>query len=160
MKQEIIDSGNEWFDVIKLPGNVYAIVEEGHIQNVRSFLIIGSKNALLFDTGMGIGNIKEVLYTPGHSEDSIMLLDRGNRILFTGDTFSEWMIAFFDSQMYGFGLSNIKNYTKSMKEISRYVADLEYLYPSHGKPLSSPEVLIKAARAFENVISGKAGGSI
>ncbi|RKX82236.1 MAG: hypothetical protein DRP70_16695 [Spirochaetes bacterium] len=53
MKQEIIDSGNEWFDVIKLPGNVYAIVEEGHIQNVRSFLIIGSKNILLFDTGIG-----------------------------------------------------------------------------------------------------------
>ena len=64
---------------------------------------------------LGIGNIKEVLYTPGHSEDSIMLLDRGNRTLFTGDTFCEWMIAFFDSQMSGFGLSNIKDYTKSIK---------------------------------------------
>ncbi len=54
MKQEIIDLGDKWFDVIKLPGDVYALVENGHIQNVSSFLIIGSKNALLFDTGMGI----------------------------------------------------------------------------------------------------------
>jgi mRNA-degrading endonuclease RelE of RelBE toxin-antitoxin system len=48
----------DWFEVYKLPGNVYAIYEPGQFQEVISFLILGDKKALLWDTGMGIGDIK------------------------------------------------------------------------------------------------------
>lgn len=52
---------NEWFEAYALPHNIYAIHEPHHIQGVTSYLIIGQKKALLFDTGAGIGNIKEVV---------------------------------------------------------------------------------------------------
>ena len=38
--------------------------------------------------------MRTIMHTPGHSHDSIMLLDQENRILLTGDTFCEYMIVF------------------------------------------------------------------
>jgi len=250
-----ISMGDDWFEVIKLPKGVFALIENGHIQGVCSFLIIGSKKALLLDTGMGIGDISkivrqltdletivvnshthfdhigddwrfpliqvyadddavsvltkglthcdlrydsdeelftkeyppgfnpnkysikaintenirlirdgdiidlgnrklEVMHTPGHTQDSIMLIDRESRILLTGDTFCEWMFAFFDSRIPNYGLSNLEDYANIMKEIARLVPHLDYLYPSHGKPLADPMILIAAANAFDQIIHG------
>jgi len=50
-----------WFEVRQLPGNIFAIIEPHHFQEVISYLIIGQKSALLLDTGAGIGNIAEVV---------------------------------------------------------------------------------------------------
>lgn len=50
-----------WFDVYRLPGDVYGICEPQHFQEVNAFLIIGSKKALLLDTGMGIADIKPLV---------------------------------------------------------------------------------------------------
>ena len=50
----------DWFTCLKLPGEIYAIREEKHWQNVTSFLIAGSRGAVLFDTGLGIKDIKIV----------------------------------------------------------------------------------------------------
>ena len=50
----------DWFTCLKLPGEIYAIREEKHWQNVTSFLICGSHRAILFDTGLGIRDIKKV----------------------------------------------------------------------------------------------------
>lgn len=52
---------NEWFDVYKIKPYVYALYEPHHREEMISYLIIGTKRALLFDTGMGIGNIKQVV---------------------------------------------------------------------------------------------------
>ena len=57
---EQVDVGDDWFEVYELPGNVYAIYEDGQWENVISYLIIGEEKALLWDTGMGIGDIKAV----------------------------------------------------------------------------------------------------
>lgn len=53
-----VQNHQNWFDVYRLPENVYAICEPQHFQEVNAYLIIGSKKALLLDTGMGICNIK------------------------------------------------------------------------------------------------------
>ncbi len=47
-----------WFEVIKLPNNVYAFFEPGHQEQVNSFLILGTEKDILYDTGMGIASIK------------------------------------------------------------------------------------------------------
>jgi hypothetical protein len=47
--------------VLKLLNDIFAIMDPGHIQEVCSFLIIGTKKALLFDTGMGISDISAVV---------------------------------------------------------------------------------------------------
>ncbi len=49
-----------WFEVHKLRPNVYAIYEPGNWQEVMSYLFIGRHKAMLYDTGMNIGDIREV----------------------------------------------------------------------------------------------------
>jgi len=118
---------------------------------------IKKENIQLIHDGdiIDLGNRQlEVLHTPGHSQDSIMLLDRKNRILFTGDTFCEFLFAFMDTRMPKYGLSNLQDYAQTIKDLTRLVPELDYLCPSHGKPLADPEILIAVAQAFNNVIAG------
>lgn len=56
-----IDKNQEWFEVYKLDNSTYAIHEPGVFQEVLTYLVIGENNAVLLDTGMGIGNIKLVV---------------------------------------------------------------------------------------------------
>ncbi len=46
-----------WFEVAKMEAGVYMVSEPGH---VNSWLIEGSKSAVLFDTGLGVANIRKV----------------------------------------------------------------------------------------------------
>jgi glyoxylase-like metal-dependent hydrolase (beta-lactamase superfamily II) len=50
---------NDWFTIEKIDGDTYAISEYGHWEKVHSYLLIGKTHALLIDTGLGIGNIRE-----------------------------------------------------------------------------------------------------
>lgn len=56
-----VDQPEAWFDVYKLDHDIFAIYEQGHFQEVISYLILGGEKAMLLDTGMGIGNIKNVV---------------------------------------------------------------------------------------------------
>lgn len=56
-----IASDSPWFEIYQVRPDVYAIYEPGHFEEVISFLIVGSDNALLFDTGMGMSDIKSVV---------------------------------------------------------------------------------------------------
>lgn len=50
-----------WFTIKNIHHNIYGIGEFGHFEEVISYLFIGKAKALLFDTGMGIGDIKKVV---------------------------------------------------------------------------------------------------
>jgi glyoxylase-like metal-dependent hydrolase (beta-lactamase superfamily II) len=50
-----------WFEVYKVAPGTFAIYEPRQFEETISYLIVGTKQALLFDTGMGIGNIKAVV---------------------------------------------------------------------------------------------------
>jgi glyoxylase-like metal-dependent hydrolase (beta-lactamase superfamily II) len=49
-----------WFEVYKIAPGVFAIYEPHQAEEVISYLIVGTKQAVLFDTGMGIGDIRRV----------------------------------------------------------------------------------------------------
>jgi glyoxylase-like metal-dependent hydrolase (beta-lactamase superfamily II) len=49
-----------WFEVYKVVPSVYAIYEPHQAEETISYLILGSKQALLYDTGMGISDIQKV----------------------------------------------------------------------------------------------------
>ena len=55
-----IPVSNPWFEVYKPAPNVFAIYEPHQAEEVISYLIVGENRALLFDTGMGISDIKKV----------------------------------------------------------------------------------------------------
>jgi len=50
-----------WFEVYKVASGTFAIYEPHQSEEVISYLIAGQKQAVLFDTGMGIGDIKKIV---------------------------------------------------------------------------------------------------
>ena len=58
---ERIGIDDDWFEVYRIDDEIYAIYEPGQFEEVISFLIIGTDFALMFDTGLGIGNIRNVV---------------------------------------------------------------------------------------------------
>ena len=57
---ERVAVSDPWFEVYKPAPGVYAIYEPHQSEEVISYLMVGQKRALLFDTGMGISDIKKV----------------------------------------------------------------------------------------------------
>ena len=49
-----------WFEVYRVVPQVFAIYEPHQAEETISYLIVGEKQALLFDTGMGISDIRTV----------------------------------------------------------------------------------------------------
>jgi glyoxylase-like metal-dependent hydrolase (beta-lactamase superfamily II) len=246
-------TGQPWFDVYPLFPGDYALYEGGHFQEVISFLILGRDRGLLWDTGMGIGDIRalaeeltnlpltvlnshthfdhmgsnwrfdrvgvfahpvalkraagglpreqvaehmtaeqfarplppgffpdqyeirgvpvtpvregelfdlggrtlEVLHTPGHSPDSIMLLDRDNSILFTGDTFYPAVLyAHLDSG--GGMVSDFAVYRRTMSFLALHFGGLKTLRCSHNEPELPGQKLQAAAAAFEAIAENRA----
>ena len=50
-----------WFEVYKVAPAVFAIYEPHQAEETISYLIVGHKQALLFDTGMGIAGIRSIV---------------------------------------------------------------------------------------------------
>jgi len=58
---ERVASADPWFEVYRVAPGVLAIYEPHQFEEAISFLILGEKQAVLFDTGLGIGDIKKVV---------------------------------------------------------------------------------------------------
>jgi glyoxylase-like metal-dependent hydrolase (beta-lactamase superfamily II) len=56
-----IPTKESWFKVYEVGSGVYAIAEPYNFQEVISYLIVGTEKSILFDTGMGMGKISEVV---------------------------------------------------------------------------------------------------
>jgi glyoxylase-like metal-dependent hydrolase (beta-lactamase superfamily II) len=57
--QRVLES-DTWFEVYKVAPGVFAIYEPRQSEETISYLIVGHKQAVLFDTGMGIASIHRV----------------------------------------------------------------------------------------------------
>lgn len=96
------------------------------------------------------GIVLEVLQTPGHTPDAICLLDRSNRLLFTGDTF-------YPAPLYAhFGESNVETYLKTANFLATLTDEIDYILPSHNEPWLPSIYLQKMATAFQQIKDGKA----
>jgi glyoxylase-like metal-dependent hydrolase (beta-lactamase superfamily II) len=58
---ELVPVSDTWFRVYEAEDGVYAIYEPYNFQEVISWLIVGSRRALLFDTGMGMSRISALV---------------------------------------------------------------------------------------------------
>ncbi len=56
-----VQQSEDWFQVFKIRENVFALYEDGQFEEVISYLIVGQESALLFDTGIGVGDISGVV---------------------------------------------------------------------------------------------------
>jgi len=57
---ERVKVSDPWFEVYKPAPNVFAIYEPHQAEETIGYLIVGKKRALLFDTGMGISDVKKI----------------------------------------------------------------------------------------------------
>jgi glyoxylase-like metal-dependent hydrolase (beta-lactamase superfamily II) len=57
---ERVPVSDAWFEVYKVAPAVFAIYEPHQSEETIGYLIVGRQRALLFDTGMGISNVKSV----------------------------------------------------------------------------------------------------
>lgn len=245
---ERVLQSEDWFEVYRIDEGVYAIYEPGQFEEVISFLIIGEKFALMFDTGLGIGNIRrvvdqltdldivvlnshthydhiggnyqfetiyatsldytkmralgspheavagflqegwvakplpedfdsatfesrpfaidkfvyegeridiggrvlEVLFTPGHAPDSICLLDRENRLLFTGDTF---YLAPLYTHLAG---SSFEDYANSAARLAGLADEIDAAITSHNVPKVDSDYMRALGKAFADIQAGTA----
>ena len=60
---ERVQVPSEWFEVYKIRPGVFAIYEPRQEEEVISYLILGERTAALFDTGMGIADIRKIVET-------------------------------------------------------------------------------------------------
>ena len=106
------------------------------------------KDGQIIDLG---GRMLEVIHTPGHQPSCIMLLDRENKLLFTGDMFYPGpMYCMFDD-------SSFPDYVKSIRKAADLTKELgiSKVYTSHNAPASDAETLCRFADFLEGIEKGE-----
>lgn len=99
-----------------------------------------------FDLG---GRTLEVIATPGHTPDSITLIDRANGLLFTGDTYYPAPIWLFRPE------TDLGAYAASVRRLAALAPQVKIVLGAHNVPVASPTVLTRLVLAFDMVRAGK-----
>jgi glyoxylase-like metal-dependent hydrolase (beta-lactamase superfamily II) len=87
-----------------------------------------------------LGNRKiKILYTPGHSKESISIIDQDNGYIFTGDLLYNGLLLIDDCQDFIGSINNILKNTGTDYRV----------FGSHGKPEFKYEQLAQAKKAVE-----------
>ena len=92
----------------------------------------------------------EVIRTPGHTPDAVCLLDRKNKLLFTGDTFYAGPIFLYVPE------TNVADYQRSVEKLATLAPQLDLLLPGHNFPTEKPQMLTRLREAFQQIRAGTA----
>lgn len=98
------------------------------------------------------GRKLEVLQTPGHTPDALMLLDRERGLLFTGDSYYDGTIWLFVPE------TDFDAYDRSMTRAAALAPSLRRLLPAHNTVSADPANLGRALEAFRRVRKGEVAG--
>lgn len=127
------------FEFWELIEETYPLIMRGRFSWLYRRLIVLGYNLLMYGQGKKIEEITavqegdtielgrtilEVIFTPGHSSDSISLLDRKQKIIFTGD-----MIAWTP-----YIHTTIDDFRHSIKKILSRSNDIKLAVRGHGRP--------------------------
>jgi len=94
------------------------------------------------------GRTLEVLATPGHTPDSMCLLDAANGLLFTGDTYYAGEVFLWAPE------TDVARYEASIERIARLEPGLKRLLPAHGPPVAEPGQLLELRKALQDIDAG------
>lgn len=91
----------------------------------------------------------EVILTPGHTPGSIMLLERGKRMLISGDVIQ-------DGDIFMFGLGrNIQAFQESLKKMIAMSDAFDSIWPSHGSYPLVADIIPGILQGMQDLIVGK-----
>lgn len=91
----------------------------------------------------------KVIGTPGHTPDSIALLDEKNGLLFTGDTFYAGPIYLYRPE------TDLDAYLATVQKLAALAPRLQLLLPAHNVPVAHPSILPKVVSAMQQVRRGE-----
>lgn len=94
------------------------------------------------------GRVVEIVAAPGHTPDAIVLLDRSNGLLFSGDTFYESQLWFFAEE------TDIAAYETTMKRLAALAPSLRRVLPAHNTVSAAPSRLADVANAVRVLREG------
>ncbi len=90
---------------------------------------------------INLGNFSfKIVFTPGHSNDSVCLLDENNEIIFCGDTV-------YDGSIYY--LKNIEQYKNSLKKLLKL--KIKTAFPGHNKILNYSKYIITIRKILNDL---------
>lgn len=94
-----------------------------YIEDIKSYEIQGISEGDSFDLG---DRIIEVIFTPGHTKDSICLLDLQNKLLFSADTIVSTPTLILDTFS-----DTLSNYLNSLIKLKSYKNSYNLIFPGH-----------------------------
>ena len=95
------------------------------------------------------GRTLEVLFTLGHTAASLCLIDRANRILFTGDTL-------YPATLYAHTRdANFDQYHATAQRLGALEGHVDIVCPGHHEASVDASILGRFARAFEAIRTGR-----
>lgn len=95
------------------------------------------------------GRTLEVLRVPGHTDDSVALLDRNAGFLWSGDSFYAGPIWLF------FPETDLVAYKQSVARLAALAPDLKAVFPAHNTPKADPALLIRLRDNLDKVLAGE-----
>ncbi len=98
------------------------------------------------------GRLLEVLHIPGHTPDSLALLDRQGGLLWTGDSYYDATIWLYVPE------TDLDAYEHSIARLSALVPSVRRLLPAHNTISADPAHLSEAARAIRQIRNGSVQG--
>lgn len=137
--------------------NIIKLTPEEHLGNIEGFVASQIKIDEWLVPGSDIdlgGRSLKVIYTPGHTSESISLYDEQSAILFSGDWFTEALGPFLSN-------SSMEDFYLASKKVLCELPEDTKLYPAHKykdgggapEPLTMSDV--KATKtALENIQNG------
>lgn len=103
------------------------------------------------DEVLDLGGRKlQVLHIPGHTPDSVALLDAENRLLFTGDTYYDAPIWLFVPE------TSLSDYERSINRLAGIENSVNYLLGAHNEARVDAGALAQVKNAFAVLTSGAA----
>ena len=102
-----------------------------------------------FIVNLGGGRKLQVIAVPGHTPDSIALIDRANGLLFTGDTYYPAPIWLYRPE------TNLDEYVVSVKRLAALAPRVKLVLGAHNIPVAEADVLPRLVEAIQAVRTGK-----
>jgi glyoxylase-like metal-dependent hydrolase (beta-lactamase superfamily II) len=93
----------------------------------------------------------ETYHIPGHSPDSICILDRTARYLWTGDMFYNAPIYLYSDT------TDINDFVSSYERMVNLFPYYDWLLPGHNETYVEKEVLARVVKAAQDIRDGKGG---
>ena len=95
------------------------------------------------------GRQLEILQVPGHTDDSVALLDRSAGLLWSGDSFYEGPIWLF------FPETDLVAYRASVARFAALAPNLKAVFPAHNTPKADPALLLELRANLDRVLAGE-----